>query len=75
MKTQDLGFEDALEVVRQRRRWAAPNGGFREQLTLYEKLNYDTQTPSEELKALEKNIRKPTIEMWVPGSAKTFVEY
>lgn len=53
-------FEDVLEYVREKRKWASPNMGFREQLVMFEKLlkdnDYDLNKIDFENIKWEKNI-------------------
>jgi protein-tyrosine phosphatase len=43
MKTRKLSFHDAYKFVKSKRRVAFPNTGFRAQLVIYERLNYNLE--------------------------------
>jgi hypothetical protein len=71
-----MKYEDALSLVKSKRRWAAPNGGFQKQLKMYAKYEGDFELASKAPECVEllAKVKKPVIETW-SNSKKIPVEY
>ena len=68
-----MSYENALELVKSKRRWAAPNGGFQKQLKVYEKHQCDVEVASKALEVADllSKVKKPEIEMWTKSKKST----
>jgi hypothetical protein len=71
-----MNYEEALSLIKSKRRWAAPNGGFQRQLKLYHKSECDLKAAASipECAEILSKLEKPRIETWRKGT-KTVVEY
>jgi len=69
MKEHSMTFMDAWSHVKQRRAWACPNGGFQEQLRLFERAGCKFNSH-----LMESSRPKPEVQRWTKGQ-KTVVEY
>jgi hypothetical protein len=74
MRKYNKTFKEALTMVRDKRRWVCPNGGFQRQLALFQLLGCSLNAECEELREIEHARGKPSVELWHNG-VKSSVDY